>query len=129
MLSVSHLLGQVGRDSELTPTILRGLLTGRPSPFHGFGSVLMAGSYSNNRVVEIPNSDQLEENFSCEHELFVSNFPNFNWDGLHRLPTSFLVRHGSMPAGSVILPTNIPLEFPKSLSPKTSLRLGLGGMK
>jgi len=101
------------RYREHTPTILRGLLAGRPSLVHGLGSVAMAATYSSNRVVEITPSEQLDDSFIRDRDLFLSNFPNFNWEGLHRIPTSFLVRHGSIPAGSVILPTNIHLEFPR----------------
>jgi hypothetical protein len=102
--------------SEHTPSILLSLIAGRPNTFHGFGSLARANVYTNNRVVAVdrlPHSNELVENFNREPELLETNFPNFNWAGLNQIPTCFLVKHGSLPVGSVILPTNIPLEFPR----------------
>jgi len=82
-------------------------LAGRPSIFQGFGYTGFEARP--NVYIECQSGISFPKN----PELLRDFFPNFDWSGLDHIPSEFLVKHGSSPCGSMILPTTFPFTHPK----------------
>jgi len=104
---------------ERTDEDARQARAGLSSLFQGFG----APGYEDrpNVLVDCP----AEGVFNFDQNILEGFFPNFNFSGLHNLPSEFLVKHGSTPLGSRILPTSFPLTFPRFPLPDDTTHSGV----
>jgi len=93
--------------ANLSPQEVQYQLAGRDSMNHALGGI----GYEARPNVKI--ECQVNEPFPRAPDLFESYFPSFDFKGLNHLPYHFLVKDGSEPLGSVVLPTNIPFTFPR----------------
>ena len=93
--------------AELLPAARQQVLAGNPTVFHGFGYI---GHESRpNLLIDCqPNST-----FPKNTDQLRDFFPDFDWSGLEHIPSEFLVKHGSRPCGSMILPTTLPFAHPR----------------